>query len=91
MRCRVLVVGIVLSMTIAVVSLLVIPVGARSIGGGNNGEEIRGYNVQPMAQPNIQSIWDYRTLTPMERPSDLAGKEVLTEEEAAASEGERLS
>ena len=37
-------------------------------------------------QPNLQGVWDYRTITPLERPSELAGKAVLTEEEAAEFE-----
>ena len=34
-------------------------------------------------QPDLQGVWDFRTITPMERPSDLADKEFLTDEEAA--------
>ena len=34
--------------------------------------------------PDLQGVWDFRTLTPLERPRELAGKEVFTEEEAAA-------
>tara|TARA_Y100000588_G_scaffold277759_1_gene294309 strand:- start:364 stop:1338 length:975 start_codon:yes stop_codon:yes gene_type:complete len=33
--------------------------------------------------PDLQGIWDFRSLTPMERPNELAGKQVLTDEEAA--------
>ena len=33
--------------------------------------------------PDLQGVWDFRSLTPMERPSDLADKESFTEEEAA--------
>lgn len=33
--------------------------------------------------PDLQGIWDFRSLTPMERPAALAGKETLTAEEAA--------
>ena len=38
--------------------------------------------------PDLQGVWDFRTITPMERPAELAGKEVLSEEEAAAYETE---
>jgi hypothetical protein len=38
----------------------------------------------------LQGIWDYATITPMERPKDLAGKEVLTPEEAAEFEQRTL-
>ena len=31
-------------------------------------------------------VWDFRTITPLERPSELAGKDVLTDEEAAEQE-----
>ena len=36
--------------------------------------------------PDLQGIWSFATLTPMERPAELTGKDVLTEEEAAAYE-----
>ena len=32
--------------------------------------------------PKIQGLWDFRTLTPLERPAELAEKTVLTPEEA---------
>ena len=34
-------------------------------------------------EPNVQGIWTNETITPFERPSELAGKQFLTEEEAA--------
>ena len=34
--------------------------------------------------PDLQGVWDFRTLTPMERPDIRSGKEFLTDEEAAA-------
>ncbi len=36
--------------------------------------------------PDLEGIWSNATITPMERPSDLAGKQTLTTEEAAAYE-----
>ena len=33
--------------------------------------------------PDLQGVWEYWTFTPLERPDDLAGKDVLTDEEAA--------
>jgi hypothetical protein len=32
--------------------------------------------------PDLQGVWGFRTITPLERPDDLAGREFLTEEEA---------
>ena len=37
----------------------------------------------PWGDPDVQGVWDYWTFTPLERPSNLAGKAVLTDEEAA--------
>jgi hypothetical protein len=38
----------------------------------------------PDGQPDLQGIWSSESLTPFERPKELAGKEFFTEEEAAA-------
>src|SRR5439155_14951943 len=35
-------------------------------------------------RPDLQGIWTNATITPLERPREFAGKEFLTEEEAAA-------
>jgi hypothetical protein len=37
-------------------------------------------------QPDLQGVWDFRTITPMERPVALGTKEFFTDEEAAAWE-----
>ena len=37
----------------------------------------------PDGQPDLQGVWSFATLTPLQRPPELAGKEVLTPEEAA--------
>ena len=42
----------------------------------------------PWGDPDLQGIWDFRTITPMERPSEFAGKQVLTDEEAASFEAQ---
>jgi len=39
-------------------------------------------------QPDLQGVWDFRTITPMERPIALGTKEFFTEEEAALWERE---
>ena len=41
-------------------------------------------------QPDLQGIWDFRTITPLQRPEDLAEREFLTEEEAADREQEAV-
>ena len=40
----------------------------------------------PWGDPDLQGTWDYRTLTPLERPEDFADRRVATEEEAAEYE-----
>ena len=44
----------------------------------------------PWGDPDLQGVWDYRTITPLERPGDQADKEFLTEEEAAGLEQDIL-
>ena len=38
----------------------------------------------PDGKPDLQGFWDFRTLTPLERPANVGGKAILTEEEARA-------
>ena len=40
----------------------------------------------PWGAPDLRGIWDNRTITPLERPRQFAGKETLTAEEATAHE-----
>jgi hypothetical protein len=40
--------------------------------------------------PDLQGVWDFATITPLERPAALAGKETLTSEEAAQFEKQTL-
>ncbi|HJT88444.1 MAG TPA: hypothetical protein VJ732_11320 [Bryobacteraceae bacterium] len=42
-------------------------------------------------QPDLQGVWTNATLTPLERPAELAGKEFLTAEEAAQFEKQTLA
>ncbi len=37
----------------------------------------------PWGASELQGVWDFRTVTPFERPKEFAGKELLTAEEAA--------
>jgi len=40
----------------------------------------------PDGRPDLQGVWDFRTVTPLERPDAFTGKERLTDEEAAQFE-----
>ena len=61
--------------------LLVMPADTAAQSNGDTPRTAWGH-------PDLQGVWDFRTITPMERPAALAGREVLTEEEAAAYEAE---
>jgi hypothetical protein len=40
----------------------------------------------PWGDPDLQGTWDFTTITTLQRPAELAGREFLTESEAAALE-----
>jgi hypothetical protein len=44
----------------------------------------------PDGHPDMQGVWSYATITPLERPAEFAGKAVMTEAEAGAYEKRRL-
>ena len=44
----------------------------------------------PDGKPDLQGVWNFSTLTPLERPDELAGKAFLTEEEASAYIQQRI-
>jgi len=60
---------------IAIAAMLAAPLvaaqGARHAGAG---------------QPDLQGVWNFSTLTPLERPAEFAGREFLTDAEAKAYE-----
>jgi hypothetical protein len=41
-------------------------------------------------QPDLQGVWNFATLTPLQRPGELAGKEFFTDREAAEFEKSEL-
>ena len=69
--------GIVAAL-VAVVSLAGVPVAAQDVP------------MTSWGKPDLQGVWDFRTITPMERPEDLADKEFLTAEEAVARDQEAI-
>ena len=59
--------------------LLVAPITASAQSDSGSSEVPR----TPWGAPDLQGVWDFRSLTPIERPDDLGDKEILTSEEAA--------
>lgn len=70
---------------IAIVSLTPVPAAGQAGSGGGVQAAADTWTLPrtPWGEPDLQGIWDYRTITPLQRPEELAGKTVLTDEEAA--------
>ena len=45
----------------------------------------------PDGRPDLQGVWDFGSVTPLQRPAALAGKEFLTEEDVSALEAQAAS
>lgn len=91
-RVRVLVTGFALLATVA------LPVAADAQPQGKSGTQAKANRSAPRrtadGKPNLEGIYSYSTITPLQRPDALAGKDTLTDEEAAAfeaSENKRLN
>jgi len=41
----------------------------------------------PWGDPDLSGVWDYKTITPLERPANMAGRSQLTDQEVAQLEG----
>ncbi len=76
----------VLTIVIAFASLVALPVGVDAQTTG------KAWTPPHTAwgDPDLQGTWNFANLTPLERPSELAGKDILTAEEAAAFEKQTL-
>ena len=72
-----------LAMAGVVILLAPIPVASQ---GANTSTTTAATNTEfktPWGDPDLQGIWSYASITPLERPAELAGREFLTEEEVA--------
>ena len=76
-------IGRALTVLVAVVSLTSVTATAQS-----SASREASIPRTPDGQPNLQGVWDFGSVTPLQRPASLAGKEFWTEEEAAAVEAQ---
>src|SRR5437773_8659799 len=72
----------VLATAIAIISLPPVPLGSQTPKTATPSALPR----TPWGDPDLQGVWNFATLTPLERPRELAEKEVLTDQEAAEFE-----
>jgi hypothetical protein len=63
-------------------ALAVLPAPAQTSSGPAGAKVSRGAD----GRPDLEGVWDFRSLTPLERPKELGNKEWLTADEAAAIE-----
>ncbi len=75
-----------LSGFVAVTVVLVALVASTAAAQSNGSASLRTSD----GHPNLSGIWDFRTVTPVERPPEFADKEFLSEEEVAAYAAERV-
>ncbi len=73
--------------------VLVTPAAGQSSRPGSGGavEPASTVALTPWGVPDLQGLWDFRTITPLERPDDLADKAVFTPEEADEYEAARVA
>ena len=68
----------------AIVTVSLVPVWVAGQGGALTADTT---NLRTgWGDPDLQGVWTYKTITPLEWPAQLADKRVLTDEEAAIFE-----
>ena len=59
--------------------------------GGRPGNVLLAFGIDATANsPNLEGVWSYATLTPFERPAELAGVEFFTDAQAAEFEAQTI-
>ena len=71
---------------VAVVVAVAVPVSGQSSAAGAKASTSSPTPRTPDGHPDLQGVWFFGTLTPLQRPDNLAGRTHLTDEEIAAIE-----
>jgi hypothetical protein len=73
---------------IAVGSVATVTVAGQAPAAGKTTLKAGQVARTPWGKPDLQGVWDFRTVTPLERPKELTGKDVLTAREAQEFESQ---
>ena len=77
----------------ALVALASVPLAAQTAGKSGHAPAANGTAASapagkhwtpprtPWGDPDLQGVWDYKTITPLERPQSMAGRQFLTDQE----------
>ena len=76
------------SLAVLLAAALLVPAAA---GGQEEASDAWQAPRTPNGRPDLQGVWDFRSLTPLERPEAIADQDVFTAEEAAQFTEERLA
>jgi hypothetical protein len=81
-------VPVVIPGVLAIVAVLLAPAAAGQAAKSTAKSNAKAWTQgrTPDGQPDLTGVWTNPTITPFERPADQAGKQFLTEQEAAALE-----
>ena len=70
-------------LAIVMTIVMLAPLGAAAQSGADAADTPE-VPLTPWGDPDLQGIWTHGTITPLERPAEYAGRELLTDEEVAA-------
>jgi hypothetical protein len=91
MRHRLVAAAGMLAGVVAVVSLAAVSVAGQTPTAGDKAKaepKAGATHRTPWGDPDLQGTWSYASLTPLERPAALEGREFFTREEAAKREAD---